>query len=82
MTWRPGPCVYPARLFDGRHVRRRQLSAIDLLAVMEAAAQRQRRSEDGKRYESAHDLILLLSLTLDLGTRDCVHLTALRLEKR
>jgi hypothetical protein len=49
---------------------------------MEAAAQRQRRSEDGKRYESAHDLILLLLLTLDLGTRDFVHLTALRLEKR
>jgi hypothetical protein len=59
----------------------RQLSGIDLLGVMEAAAQRDGGRDDGKGNKDAHDLIPLLALSL-LGTRDFRHLTALRLEKR
>ena len=75
------PPIRPA-LFDGRHVRR-QLSGNDLLGVMmEAAAQRDGRRNDGKGKDDAHDISLYWHFHSILGTRDFVHLTASRLEKR
>ena len=51
--------VSPADLFNGLG-RRRKVCDVGLLGVMEAAAQRQGRGDDGKSNDGAHDSIPLL----------------------
>ena len=70
-------------LFDGGGDRfRGQLSRVNLLGVMEAAAERQTGGDGGESNDDAHGGILLLGTVTQIGTRDFAHLTALGLEKR